>query len=229
MSQEARFGPELFEFLVELRFNNSRQWFQDNKGRYESDVRDPLLGFISEFAPRLREISPHFVADPRRSGGSMFRIHRDVRFSRDKSPYKTQAAAHFRHEMGREVHGPGFYLHLEPGEVFAAAGMWHPDAEGLGKVRDTIVARPVRWRRVLSSRRFKSDFNLEGESLKRPPKGYDADHPLIEDLKRKDFIASRSFSQEDACAPDFIDSFTDACRTAGPYMEFLTAAVGLAW
>ena len=159
----------------------------------------------------------------------MFRIHRDVRFARDKSPYKTHAAAHFRHEMGREVHGPGFYLHLEPGEVFAGVGMWQPDTEALVKVRDAIVARPVRWRRALSSRGFKPDFTLEGESLKRPPKGYDADHPLIEDLKRKDFIASRSFSLEDACAPDFIDRFTDACRTASPYMEFLTAAVRLAW
>ena len=229
MASQAPIGPELFEFLSELRENNNREWFNANKERYESDVRDPLIAFVAEFARPLREISEHFVADPRPVGGSVFRIYRDVRFSKDKTPYKTQAAAHFRHQVGKEVHGPGYYIHMEPGDVFAGAGMWHPDSGTLGKVRDAMVANPDRWRRTVHGKAFKARFKLQGESLKRPPKGYDPDHPLIDDLKRKDFLVSQSFSQGDAYGAGFIDTFADFCRSSSPLMEFLTTAVGLPW
>ena len=105
----AHFTPALFEFLRELADNNNREWFQDNKARYERDVRDALVQFVADFGDRLHEISPHMVADPKLSVGSIFRIYRDVRFSKDKSPYKTNAGMHFRHEVGREVHGPGLH------------------------------------------------------------------------------------------------------------------------
>ena len=117
----------LFDFLRDLRDNNDREWFAANKGRYVTDVRDPMLGFIADFAAPLAEISPHFVADPRANGGSLFRIYRDTRFSRDKTPYKTNVGAHFRHAAGKDAHAPGFYLHLEPGMCFAACGVWRPD------------------------------------------------------------------------------------------------------
>src|SRR5688572_21278461 len=131
MLKSAYFTPRLFQFLRELKANNDRSWFQANKGHYESDVKQPLLEFIADFGPPLREISEHFDADPGPVGGSLFRIYRDTRFSRDKTPYKTHAAAHFRHERGKDVHAPGFYLHLEPDNVFAACGIWHPDSDTL--------------------------------------------------------------------------------------------------
>ena len=159
----------------------------------------------------------------------MFRIYRDVRFSKDKSPYKTHAAVHFRHEVGKEVHGPGFYLHLEPGHVFAGTGMWHPDSKTLARVRDAIVANPARWKRMVSNQGIGGTFKLEGDSLKRPPRGYDTDHPLVEDLKRKDYLVSKTFAEDVAYAPEFIDRYTDVCRKASPLMEFLTTAVGLPW
>ena len=229
MPTHAHFTPALFEFLAELQLNNSREWFQANRRRYEADVRDPLLEFVADFGERLREISPHYVADARPVGGSMFHIHRDVRFSRDKSPYKTNAGLHFRHQVGREVHGPGFYLHLEPGGSFAGSGIWHPDSETLAKVRGAIDANPARWRRIVDDEGFRARYRLEGDSLKRPPKGYDPDHPLIDDLKRKDFVASTTFSEDDVCAPAFIDAYADACRAAAPFTELLTTAVGLPW
>ena len=136
----AYFSRELFEFLGELALNNNREWFHANKSRYESVVRDSLLEFVADFAEPLSKISSHFVADPRPSGGSMFRIYRDVRFSKDKSPYKTMAAAHFSHERAKEVPAPGFYLHLAPAESFVGVGIWHPDATTLKNIRDTIVA-----------------------------------------------------------------------------------------
>ena len=221
------FTIELFEFLDELRENNDRAWFQANKHRYERCVKEPLLRFIGDFGPGLSSISEHFVADTRTNGGSMFRIYRDVGFSKDKSPYKTQAAAHFRHEAGKSAHAPGFYLHLAPGEVFAGVGIWRPNTATLTKIRERIVSDPSGWELAAKSPSFLDDFQLHGDSLKRPPRGFNADHPRIEDLKRKDHIATFVFDELDATSPEFMDDFTEACHMASPYMEFLTTAVGL--
>ena len=229
MAPSTHFTPALFDFLADLVVNNRREWFQANRDRYERDVKDALLGFVSDFGERLPEISPHMIADPRPSGGSMFRIYRDVRFSKDKSPYKTNAGVHFRHEVGREVHGPGLYLHMEPGNVFAAAGIWRPDSATVGKIRGAIVDNPKRWEAIVNDGRFNSNYGLEGESLKRAPKGIDPAHPLIEHLKLKSFAAGTTFSQDDACSPDFIDMYVDSCQTAGPFMKFLCDSVGLDW
>lgn len=221
--------PELFTFFRELKANNTREWFEVNKQRYEKCVREPLLGFISDFGLRLAEISPHYVADARKTGGSLFRINRDIRFSKDKSPYKTAAGVHFRHEVGKDAHAPGFYLHLEPDGVFVGVGIWQPDGPTLAKIRDAIVAQPERWQRASRDETFLATFIIGGESLKNPPKGYAPEHPFVEDLKRKDFIASVTFTEADACAPDFIDRYTGICRRAGPYIGFLTTALGLSW
>ena len=229
MAPSTHFTPALFDFLADLVVNNRREWFQANRDRYERDVKDALLGFVSDFGERLHEISPHMIADPRPSGGSMFRIYRDMRFSKDKSPYKTNAGVHFRHEVGREVHGPGLYLHMEPGNVFAAAGIWRPDSATVGKIRGAIVDNPKRWEAIVNDGRFNSNYGLEGESLKRAPKGIDPAHPLIDHLKLKSFAAGTTFSQDDACSPDFIDMYVDSCQTAGPFMKFLCDSVGLKW
>jgi len=221
--------PELFVFFRELKENNNRDWFQANKRRYEKQVREPLLQFIVDFGLRLPEISRHYVADARKSGGSLFRIYRDVRFSKDKTPYKTGAGIQFRHEVAKDVHAPGFYLHLEPDNVFIGGGIWHPDNKTLGKIRDAIVENPEKWEAAIGNKEFTSTFVLGGDSLKREPKGYDPEHPLIEDLKRKDFVASIELSEQDVCQPDFIDQYTEMCKKQAPFIRFLTEAVGLAW
>ena len=225
--EQAHFTEGLFEFLIDLRMNNNREWFRENKRRYDRDVKEPLLRFIGDFEPRLHSVSAHFVADTRANGGSMFRIYRDVRFSRDKSPYKTQAAAHFRHETGKTAHAPGFYLHLSPEEVYAGVGIWQPDSASLSRIRNAIDADPGKWERAAKDDAFLSEFTVGGSWLKRPPKGFDADHPYIEDLKRKDHIASVEFEPGDVVTPGFIDEFADVCRQASPYMQFLTSALGL--
>ena len=229
MTASPHFTPALFEFLSDLSDNNNREWFQDNKARYERDVRDALVHFVSDFGDKLREISPHMVADPRLSGGSIFRIYRDVRFSKDKSPYKTNAGMHFRHEVGREVHGPGIYLNLQPGQVFGSAGIWRPNSATVGKIRGAIIANPDRWTSIVNEDSFSSMYKVEGESLKRAPRGVDPDHPLIEQLKLKSFAAITRFTEEEACSADFIDTFAEACRVASPFSEFLTTSVGLDW
>ena len=174
-------------------------------------------------------LAPTWSPTPRLSGGSVFRIYRDVRFSKDKSPYKTNAGIHFRHEVGRKVHGPGLYLHLQPGNVFAGAGLWRPDSATIGKIRTAIVECPDKWRAIVNDSQFKSLYALEAESLKRAPKGIDPDHPLIDHLKFKSFVATANFTQEEACSPDFIQTYAAACRTASPFAHFLTTAIGLNW
>jgi uncharacterized protein (TIGR02453 family) len=215
-----------FQFLKELAKNNRREWFLENKGRYEALVRDPSLRFIEDAGPRLMKISPHVVADPRPLGGSLARIYRDVRFAKDKSPYKTNVGIHFFHEKVEESDEslPGFYLHLAPGACFVASGMWHPETQRLARIRKAIVAEPTAWGRVL-----RGGIELEGESLKRPPPGVDPDHKYIADLKRKDFIASVSYPDAQVTAPTFLENFVAGCRTLDPLNRFLAKATGIPW
>ncbi len=214
-----------FAFLRELAAHNERPWFERNKPRYLDEVRDPLLRFVAACGPRLAKLSPHVVADPRPVGGSLFRIHRDVRFAKDKSPYKTHAALSFRHVEGRERPAPGFYLHLAPGDAFAGAGLWHAPPEAVKQVRDAIVANPASWKRVTRT----CALGAEEDTLKRPPRGYDPTHPCIEDLKRQSFTTGARFTQAEACAGDFVERFVGTCRRATPLMAFLAKAVGVPW
>ena len=222
-----RFKPAFFDFLRELKANNERSWFEANKARYHADVRDPMLDFIADFAEPLADISPHFVADPRANGGSLFRIYRDTRFSPDKTPYKTNAGAHFRHVTAKDAHAPGFYLHLEPGACFAACGIWHPGGDALAGIRNAIAEDPAAWTLLTGAKAFRDTFTLGGQSLQRPPRGYDAAHPLIEDLKRKDFIAVTTFPETDALQPDFRRRFTRIARQGAAFVGFLSRAVGV--
>ncbi len=217
--------PRTFAFLRELKAHNKRAWFEANKQRYLEEVRDPLLRFVAACAPGLNKISPHVVADPRPVGGSLFRIYRDVRFSKDKSPYKTHAAMSFRHADGKERPAPGFYLHLAPGDVFAGGGLWHAEAEAVKAVRDAIVEHPKEWARVVRA----SPLSDGEDTLKRPPRGYDPAHPHIADLKRNSFTTGTQFSQAQACADGFPTAFVRSCRATAPLMEFLAGALGLPW
>ncbi len=221
------FTKDLFAFFRELADNNNKEWFEANRERYERSVREPALEFITDFAGRLEEISPHFAAEPRKSGGSLFRIHRDVRFSKDKTPYKTNTGIQFRHEMGRDAHAPGFYLHLAPRDCFIGVGLWRPPTPVAARIRAAIDAEPDRWRSATHSDSFTQWFSLGGESLKRPPKGFDADHPLIDDLKRKDFIASGPVTQTQITSGELPELFTQRCQAAAPFMAFLCDAVGV--
>jgi uncharacterized protein (TIGR02453 family) len=227
MTAKPSFGPELFRFFRDLTKNNQRVWFDKNKDRYELFVKYPLLGFIGSFAPVLRTVSPSFTSDPRPMGGSMFRIYRDTRFSKDKTPYKTHAAAQFGHRVGKDVHAPGFYLHLEPGGVFAGGGLWRPDSPTAGRVRDAIAKRSREWDDALMNPRFRKVCTFEGEKLKRPPHGFRKDHPMIEWLKYKDFTFYTKFTEKHACSAGFMERVADSYRAAIPLMRFLTHAVGL--
>jgi uncharacterized protein (TIGR02453 family) len=227
VEQHGYFGEELFLFLEELREHNSREWFQRNKQSYESAVRDPFIQFIADLAGPLKKINRYMVVDPRPAGGSMMRIHRDIRFSRDKSLYKTFVAAHFWHSQGKEGAAPAYYLHLEPGRSSVGAGVWRPNSQALKKIRDAIAVGGKSWQCVTSGAEFRSTCGMAGESLKRPPAGYDPGHRFIEDIKRKDFATSSGLSDRQVCGPDLMNAVTGAFRTTAPFVKFLSDAIGL--
>ena len=135
------FNPKLFQFLEQLRRNNRRAWFLKHKPEFEEFARQPSLRFIADLQLRMREVSTWLVANPKPNGGSLFRIYRDVRFSKDKKPYKTHIGMNFRHASTSEtVHCPCLYLHLEPQGCFLAGGIWQPEPRALARIRDAVVA-----------------------------------------------------------------------------------------
>ncbi|MEZ4382853.1 MAG: TIGR02453 family protein [Nannocystaceae bacterium] len=220
------FGPELLEFLGELSMNNDREWFAANRGRYERALREPALAFIRAMAAPLAAISPNFVASDKKVGGSLMRIHRDVRFSADKSPYKTNLGIQFRHSAGKDVHAPGFYFHVGGDGIFLAAGMWHPAADALAAIRAKIVDAPEAWLAARDDRGFRRAWSLGGESLSRPPRGFAKDHPQIEDIKRKDHIAACDLDVAEMFGPGAAARIAERFAQTSPYVRFLCGAVG---
>ena len=218
------FRPEFFRFLRELAKNNNREWFQAHKSAYETDVLAPSLRFVERLAPRVASISPTLVGDARPVGGSLMRIYRDVRFSKDKSPYRTSMGLHFfhRNSEGREGGLPGFFLHLPPGDSFVGAGMWMPPAPDLARIRTAIVRNPTGWSKARAM-----GLSEDENSLKRVPSGFDPDHAFSADLKRKSFVASTALKDSDVTSPRFPDRFIAVCKALDPLNRFLARAVGI--
>ena len=218
------FSPATFRFFKALGRHNSREWFLDHKPDYEQHVRGPFLALIGDMQAPLAKISPHYRADPRKNGGSLFRIHRDTRFSNNKLPYKTWQGARFFHERRHEIAAPSFYVHIQPGDCFAGGGMWHPEPDDLKRIRAFIADNPAAWKKATQSKAFREHFTFWGESLTRPPRGFDPAHELIDDLKRKDFAAGQNFDEALACSPQLLSTLVDIYRRVAPLNDYLCAA-----
>lgn len=224
------FTKGLFDFLAELEENNDKSWWEANKARYIDKVRDPALDFIVDFDEKLQAISGHFSADTRLNGGSLMRPYRDVRFSKDKTPYKTNVGIQFRHELGKDVHAPGFYLHLEPGQNFAGVGLWSPETSVARAIRQAISDQPERWSEVAHSAPFTSTWSIgghESDRLKRVPKELDQEHPHPDDLRLKSFTAGAKLSQKMVTSSTFADDLADKFEQASGYTRFLCDAIGV--
>ncbi|OIO61101.1 MAG: TIGR02453 family protein [Alphaproteobacteria bacterium CG_4_10_14_0_2_um_filter_63_37] len=220
------FPPATIEFLADLTLNNHREWFTAHKKQFEQVVQNPALDFIAAMGPVFERIAPHYEAIPKKVGGSLLRIYRDTRFSKDKTPYKTNVGIHMQHRDHRDIHAPGYYLHLAPDGCFLGVGIWHPEAEPLAQIRAAIAEQPQAWiaaRDALTG----SGWQMEGDSLKRPPKGFAADHPLIEDLKRKDFLGLYPLRFEEVTQPDFVAQVETRYAQGDSLMRFLCAALEL--
>ena len=219
------FSHATFKFLDELAANNNREWFEANRPRYELLVRVPALNYIEAMGPVLETFAPHFRTDPRKVGGSLMRVYRDTRFSRDKTPYKTNIGIQFRHSLCKDVHAPGFYVHIANDECFLAVGCWHPDPTALGRIRDHISENPEDWLAARDQKRFVRRWALSGDSLNRPPRGYDASHLALVDLKRKDFLGVSPLTPDDVTGDGLVELTRARYAAAVPFMSFLCDAL----
>lgn len=222
------FTPALFSFLRELEGNNNREWWEDNKTRYHDVVRDPALEFIIDFGERLAKISPHFTADARTVGGSLMRPYRDIRFSKDKTPYKTNVGIQFRHEAGKDIHAPGYYLHLAPGSCFTGVGLWHPEADVAKAIRQAIHDDVDGWSAATKKKTFTGAWSItpdDDEMLKRVPPGFDPNHPFAEDLRMKTFMAGSRLTQKEVTSAGFDQDLSARFRKASAYTRFLCDAL----
>ncbi len=224
---EVYFSPASFQFLRELARNNRREWFARNKSRYEDVLRQPYLRLIADLQAPLADISTHFRADPRIQGGSLFRIHRDTRYSPDKTPYKTWAGARLGHVRCREVAAPSFYLHIQPGQCFVGGGLWQPQSPTLNRIRAFIVDNPAGWKKAVHGKAFASYLEFRGQSLLRPPRGFDPGHALIDDIKRKSFAAAHDFDDALVCSAEWLPNIIDTCKRVTPLVDYLCAALDL--
>jgi uncharacterized protein (TIGR02453 family) len=230
ITAKRHFSPALFTFLRELEAENEKTWWDANKNRYLAQVRDPAIDFIIDFGARLEKISPHFVADAKSTGGSLMRPYRDTRFSSDKTPYKTHVGIHFRHEMGRDIHAPGYYLHLEPGSCFAGVGLWHPETAVARALRQAIHDDVEEWSSATKNAGFQGTWSLDqddDEMLKRVPSGFEPDHPHAHDLRMKSFIAGASLNQRQVTSSGFDEMLAGMFTRATGFTRFLCEALDL--
>jgi uncharacterized protein (TIGR02453 family) len=228
------FRPEAIQFLADLAQNNSREWFQPRKAEYERLLKEPLealcVALDAEFGARAIPLR----ADPAKSP---FRIYRDVRFSKDKSPYKTAAAASFPwldREGGpaegrshtENVHASGGYFHLQPGEIFVGGGVWHPDPSWIAAFRHRVADEYDGFREIVEAPAFREAFGAvsdDGESLKRVPTGFPPDHPAADVLRKKNVTFGRRLSDEEALSPALPSTIAEAFAIAVPLMRYLAS------
>lgn len=221
-----KISKSTFQFLKDLRENNDRDWFNANKDRYlvakeEFDqFIDALIAEIGKFDPTVS----HFTAKD-----CVFRIYRDVRFSKDKSPYKTHFGAHITSAPKKsEIHTrAGYYIHLEPGDSMLAGGAYMPESKWLRSIREKIYSNTADFKKILNNKSFKEYFGtIEGEKLKKAPKDFPIDHPEIELLKQKSFLASHKLKDKDVLSGDFLDHAGKVFKTLYPFDAFLNSANG---
>ena len=226
------FTPKAQRFFRSLARNNNKTWFESNRDAYETDVRGPLKALVEEIDVRLASIAPEIVGDPKRS---LFRINRDIRFSRDKSPYKTNAGCWFYHRdsgrhVGRDGEGgsAGFYFHLDGSTSFIAGGIWMPPRASLGKIRDAIAAKPEAFTAVIKESRFAGRFGpLASESkLTRVPRGYSPDHPAAEWLRFQSFTVSRELDPDEVTSSKLPDRLAKDLELMTPFVRWLNWSLG---
>jgi uncharacterized protein (TIGR02453 family) len=232
MARFEGFRPAAFRFLRDLGRNNERAWFEAHRDVYERDVREPMRLLVEALDARLRSIAPEIVGDPKRS---VFRIHRDVRFSRNKAPYKTNAAAWFYHrdagrKVGREGEGggAGFYFHIDPTLCFMAGGLWMPPRPALLRIREAIAAQPTALARLTSAPGFRRRFDglSEEAKLRRVPQGFPPDHPAAEWLRLQSFTAGASIEANVVTSPRLVDRLCRDFEPLVPLVRWLNRALG---
>ena len=222
------FSEASLKFLRGLARNNSREWFHAHKADYEAHVRGPFQRLLTDLQPALAEVSPHYRAEPKTVGGSLFRIQRDTRFANDKAPYKAWQGARLFHESGRQVEAPSFYLHLQPGGCFVGAGLWHPQPDTLRGLRQFLLDNPGSWKAAAHDTKFRKRYDLDdSERLTRAPRGFPTDFEFANDLRRKNFVAFRAIDDEVMTGPRLLKTLAADLPGLAPFTDYLCAALDL--
>lgn len=234
MTSFSGFRPAALTFLRGLKKNNRKEWFEANRATYERELKTPMRALVEELDVRFAELAPEYIGDPK---ASMFRIHRDIRFSKDKSPYKSHVAFWIFHRapgrgVGQTVDGgAGFYFHLEPGASLVAGGLWMPPRPKLQKVRDAIVDDVKGWEKIVLDKTFVKHFGAlsdddPGAVLKRLPRGYEPGHPAERWLRYNSFTVSRTLSDADALSSKVASIAMKEYAVMLPMVRKLNLALG---
>ena len=218
------FPKNAIDFLRRLKRNNNRPWFEKHKSEYETDVKLPMQSFISSLQPHFDSFAPEFDVNPKRS---LFRIYRDIRFSKDKTPYKTHVAAHFvLRGKPKGTEGSGYYLHIEPGSIFLGGGIYMPDSDQLKKIRREIANRPEVFLSIVNNNQFVKRFKkIDGDKLQRVPIGFDPNHSMAEWLKLKQFFVGVEWGEEKCLRAQFVKEVAKVFEVATPLVAFLNDAM----
>jgi uncharacterized protein (TIGR02453 family) len=225
MSTFPGFPKDTRRFLLELSENNNREWFAVNKQRYEQSFLAPSLELIRSLEKPLAKTAPLLIVEPKKTGGSLMRIYKDTRFSKDKTPYKTNIGLHFRHRAGKDVHAPGVYLHIAADECFLGAGIWKPPSDALRRIRELIVEDPAAWKRILKHKKFSASFDMFEDRLKSAPRGFDKQHPSIDDLRQRSFLGMASLPPKQIEGKSLVTTVTKLVADARPLMAYLCRAL----
>jgi uncharacterized protein (TIGR02453 family) len=230
METADRLPPSALAFLRDLAAHNDRKWFDANRARCEADLVEPTRALVRGLAAALAGPFPRVVGSDAKAGGSMTRLHRDTRFGKDRRPFHSHVGLHFWHGKGRKMEVPGFFLRFDPDGVLVATGMHGPEPPDLARIRKAIDAGPARWEKASRNPAFLRAWGgLEGESLKRVPAPWPADHRHADDLRRKDFTAFARWKAAEATKPGFAGRVVAQWEASDPLMGFLCGALGLPW
>ncbi len=222
MSATAPFTPKALAFLRALKRNNRREWFHERRDQYDALIRAPMMAVVERLGREFRTFAPDLMADPQKS---LYRIWRDTRFSADKRPLKTNVAAVFPHRHGDRHTSAGLYLEISPERVFAGGGLYMPDPQGLHRIRERIAANPDAFARVVNAPALKRAGGLQGESLKRVPRGFPANHPAADYLRMKQFLVWGEWPPELATTPQFWTELLRTFRATAPLLTYLNDAL----
>lgn len=214
------------DFFRKLKKHNNRDWFNAHKSEYELLIKFPMQCYVASLKPLFHDFAPEFDVNPKKA---LFRIYRDTRFSKDKTPYKTHSAAHFEMKKKPKLFdGAGYYVHVAPDEVFIGGGIYMPDSGQLKKIRTAVTEQSAEFLAIINDKKFTKMFgSLHGEKLTRPPKGFAPDHPLIELVKFKQFFTGCEWEEKTCYRKDFLKKSADAFAALTPLIRFLNKAMGI--
>jgi uncharacterized protein (TIGR02453 family) len=225
-----RLPPAALAFLEDLAAHNDRAWFEENRARCEADLYEPARALVRDVVARLAKAFPRVTGSDAKTGGSLTRLHRDVRFAKDGRPFHSHLGMHFWHEKGKKMEVPGFFVRIDPAEVTVATGMHGPEPEDLARIRRAIDADREGWAKAAHGAAFRKAWGgLEGETLKRVPAPFPADHPHAQDLRRKDLTAFARWKAVEATRPGFSARLVEQWRTSKALLAFLCRALRLPW